>query len=470
MNTELIEKIDAAIEAAERTLVADIIRLVNIKSVKEEPLPGAPFGAGPRAVLDEVLKMGEAIGLHGVDYGCGVISLARKDAKPDLGIWLHGDVVPEGEGWLFEPYNAVEYKGCVVGRGATDNKGQTAAILGVFRIFNQMGIELSYNPAMYMGSNEETGMADLCGLEGNADAKGFLNVCEPPKMSLVPDGGFPVGYGGKGGCTLALVSKKPLQSFRLIAGQSDAPGFARAYFDRTDLPALSEDCKMTVENGETVVETFSPPVHGAHPDPNGNMITMISKALLDANLCTEEERGILELFAEVSKDVKGDCLGVKTHHEILGDLSVFSSSIVEKNGCPALHINIRYPLGITFDEILARVGEAAEKRGFSLQVVARSVDPYLLDKESPEVKMLCEIANSVTGENKAPFTMSGGTYAHRLPNAYVFGTDGGVPPADYPKGRGGAHGLDEVVSIVRMKRAMRIYARTLLALDDMLGK
>ena len=66
--------------------------------------------------------------------------------------------------------------------------------------------------------------------------------------------------------------------------------------------------------------------------------------------------------------------------------------------------------------------------------------------------------------------MSGGTYAHRLPNAYVFGTDGGVPPADYPKGRGGAHGLDEVVSIARIKRMMKIYARTLLALEDMLGK
>jgi succinyl-diaminopimelate desuccinylase len=89
----------------------------------------------------------------------------------------------------------------------------------------------------------------------------------------------------------------------------------------------------------------------------------------------------------------------------------------------------------------------------------------LLDKESSEVQMLCEIANSVTGENKEPFTMSGGTYAHRLPNAYVFGTDGGVPPADYPKGRGGAHGLDEVVSIARIKRMMKIYARTFLALN-----
>ena len=465
MNTELIEKIDAAIEAAERDVVADTIRLVNMKSVQGDPLPGAPFGEGPRAVLDEAIRMGKVEGLYCVDYGCGVVSMAWEEKEPDLGVWIHGDVVSEGTGWNFEPYNAVEYKGCVVGRGATDNKGQFSGIYNLFKIFRRMGIELSYYPAIYVGSNEETGMKDIRGREGDPEAKGFLNVAKPPKMSLVPDGGFPVAYGGKGGCTLALVSKKPLTSCRLVAGGKDAPGYAHAYFDRTDLPALSEDCRVTVENGITTVETFSPPVHGAHPDPNGNMITMISRALLDASLVSEEERGILEFFAELSKDIHGGCLDVKTHHEILGDLTVFSSSIVEENGCPALRINIRYPLGITFDEILARAGAAAEKRGFSLRVVMRSVDPYLLDKQSPEVQMLCEIANSVTGENKEPFTMSGGTYAHRLPNAYVFGTDGGVPPADYPKGRGGAHGLDEVVSIARIKRMMKIYARTLLALN-----
>ena len=461
----LLEKIDAEIENNAQDLVADTIRLVNIKSVEGKPLPGAPFGEGPRAVLDEAIRMGKAEGMDCVDYGCGVISMAKEAKEPDLGIWIHGDVVPEGDGWNFAPYDAVEYKGCVVGRGATDNKGQFAGVYNLFKIFNRLGIKLSYNPAIYVGSNEETGMKDIVGREGDAEAKGFLNVAKPPKMSLVPDSGFPVGYGGKGGCTLALVCDKPLTSFRLIAGQNDAPGFARAYFDRTDLPALPEDCKVTVENGVTTVETFSPPVHGAKPDPNGNMITMISEALIDADLCTAEEREILSFFAELSKDIHGECLGVKTHHEILGDLTVFSKSICEENGCPALHINIRYPMGITFDEIVARIGTEAKKRGFSLRVVARSVDPYLLDKDCFEVKMLCALSNEVTGEDKAPFTISGGTYAHRLPNAYVFGANGCLPPEDFPKGRGGAHGVDEVVSIARIQRMMKIYARTLLKLN-----
>ena len=79
--------------------------------------------------------------------------------------------------------------------------------------------------------------------------------------------------------------------------------------------------------------------------------------------------------------------------------------------------------------------------------------------------MLCALSNEVTGEDKAPFTISGGTYAHRLPNAYVFGANGCLPPEDFPKGRGGAHGVDEVVSIARIQRMMKIYARTLLKLN-----
>lgn len=49
--TELLERIDREIQLCRVNLIKDTIQLVNIKSVKGEPLPGAPFGAGPRALL-----------------------------------------------------------------------------------------------------------------------------------------------------------------------------------------------------------------------------------------------------------------------------------------------------------------------------------------------------------------------------------------------------------------------------------
>jgi len=465
MDEQLLAAIDRRIEEATDALAKDTIRLVNIKSVRGEPQPGAPFGAGPKQVLDTFWEMAEEAGFHCRDYHVGVISAAMEQGTADLGIWLHGDVVPEGDGWKFDPYDAVEYQGCIVGRGATDNKGQLAAVFHVLKIFKEMNIPLHYNTAIYVGSNEETGMQDMIGIPGNPDAKGFLNVEKPPKLSLVPDSGFPVGYGGKGGVTYTLRSKRALQGFRMNAGQNASPGKATAYFDGKELPAVPEGCTVTVSDF-VEVSAFTPPRHGSKPDPNGNMITRLCCALLESGLAAGEDRDILRFFRDVSLDVTGDCFGIATEHPVMGQLVVSSRRIDMAGDCPELTINIRYPLGITLEEVTQRVTEYAETKGFACTSVQRGVDPYMLDPERKMVRLLWEASESVTKSGKRPFTIGGGTYAHWLPNAYVFGMNGNLKPADFPAGRGGAHGIDECVSLDRLKRAMRIYARALLALNE----
>ena len=466
MKQQLIERIDQAILDARDDLVRDTIKMVNIKSVKSEPLPGAPFGEGPRKVLDAALEMGKDAGFFTEDYGVGVVSLAMQEGQPDLGIWLHGDVVPEGDGWNFEPYNAVEYKNCVVGRGATDNKGQMMAIFHLLKIFKALEIPLKYNPAMYVGSNEETGMGDLRGIPGNPDARGFINVCTPPRMSLVPDSSFPVGYGGKGGLNILLRSKTPVHGFTFIAGQPEAPGRAEAVFEKVDLPETLPEC--TVEKGEkTVVWCHTPPRHGANPDPNGNMVTRLCEALLDSGAVEAGDKHLLDFMRRVSGDIYGQLLGIATNVPPMKPLTVFSKQVDCKDGYLTFHLNIRYPMGITYEEIVERITAAAAENGFEVEKSVRGIDPYLMDPEWPILRMVAKIANEITGDNKAPYLLSGGTYAHILPNALACGMDGCKPPEDFPKGRGSAHGIDEVVSIERLQRAMRIYARIMLELNDM---
>lgn len=470
MNTELISKIDEMIEKSTKNLVDDTIKLINIKSVQEEPSRGAPFGKGPKKVLDTFLKMSRNDGFYTKDYKVGVVSAAMEKGEADLGIWLHGDVVPEGDGWSFEPYSAVEYKGCIIGRGATDNKGQLAAIYNLFKIFKELGITLNYNPAIYLGSNEEMGMRDISGIEGNPDARGFLNVAKPPALSLVPDSGFPVGYGGKGGMNITLRSDTPLSSVIFSAGQSDAPGRAVAKICSDKIPDSLPDCEIKIgelEKGElTEISAFTPPRHGAHPDPNGNMITNLSRALLDADLVAEEDRYALEFFKAVSSDIYGKCLGIESEHEILGKLTVFSKSVTVVDGYTEFNLNIRYPLGITYEKIVESIEKESKKVGFSVVRASSGTEPYLLDKDNEIVRVLCQASNDVIHDGKEPFTLSGGTYAHKLPNAYVFGTNANLPPEDFPKGKGAAHGIDEAASIDRLKRAMRIYARALLLFNE----
>ena len=440
MNKNVIKQIDQAIEKSMTDLKSDLVKLIAIKSVKGEPLPGAPFGAGPRAVLDAVLDMGKQEGFYPVEHTDGVVSLSLKEGQPDLGIWLHGDVVPEGVGWDYDPYQATEYKGCIIGRGATDNKGQLCAIFHLLKIFKELGVDLNYNPALYVGSNEETGMKDI---------PPFLEQCTPPRLSLVPDASFPVGYGGKGGMSLTFRSKRPLRGIQIIAGQDEDPGkaVAKVY-------------------GKSII-THSPPRHSANPDPNGNMITRLMERLLEENLADAQDRPVLEFFKMVSLDTHGERLGIYAKPEEMSPLTVYAQKIDEVKGCPALTLNIRYPVGITYDEIVARAGAVAQTYGLEVYHSECRIEPYLLDKTWPVITRLAEIANEVTGEQKKIYTLGGGTYAHKLPNALAFGMDGNKKPEDFPQGHGNAHGIDEVVSLDRLERAMKIYARALLALNEM---
>ncbi len=439
MNEMLLKQIDEQIQQARQALAEDTIHLIGIRSVRGVPEPGAPFGSGPRAMLDAVIKLGEREGFFPTRYTDSVISIAPQEGEPDLGIWLHGDVVPVGDGWNYDPWKAVEYQGCIVGRGATDNKGQLCAIYHLLKIFKKLEIPLNYNVALYVGSNEETGMEDV---------QAFLKEHKPPRLSLVPDSSFPVGYGGKGALHVSFRSKQPLHGITLTAGLPESPGKAEADF-----------------YGKTII-TQSLPRHGANPDPKGNMITMITEQLLSQEI-HEDDRSVLDFFRKLSLDIHGEEVGIYTDPSPMTPLTMSTQTIKMVDGCPELKVNIRYPMSTTCDAVVRKLQEAAENSGLQVTTVRKGVEPYLLDKDQPVIQKLNEIANQITGSDKAPYTLGGGTYAHRLPNALAFGMDGSLPPEDFPKGRGSAHGLDECVSLDRLQRAMRIYARALLALNEM---
>ena len=58
------EKIEAYFADKQEQIVADICRLIRIKSEREEAKPGMTFGEGPCAALLEGKKMAEVLGLR----------------------------------------------------------------------------------------------------------------------------------------------------------------------------------------------------------------------------------------------------------------------------------------------------------------------------------------------------------------------------------------------------------------------
>lgn len=441
MHQDLLKKIDNEIKNCKQALAKDTITLIQIDSTQQNAEPGAPFGKGAKEVLDTVIQMGKAEGFYPTDYDVGVISLSLEDKQPDLGIWLHGDVVPVDSDWIYPPFAGTLYKDThIIGRGATDNKGQLAAVFHLLKIFKKLDVKLNYNPALYVGSNEENGMKDL---------KAFLAQHTPPRFSLVPDSGFPVGFGGKGGMNLTFRSKKPLQNLTVTAGLSHTPGKAEAKL------------------GEKFYFAETPPRHSANPDPNGNMITRLAEQLLQsADLCNDD-RKVIEFCREISLDINGKKFGIYRESKEMKPLTIFAKTIQTVDGYLNLTLNIRYPIKNTPQQIMEGLSTIAARHEMELVESKIGIPPYLLDKDQPMIQKLTEIANEITGADSAPYTLSGGTYAHLLPNALAYGMSGNGIPEDFPAGHGGAHGKDEIVSLDRLETAMRIYARALLALNEM---
>lgn len=436
----LLKDVDQAIENSTEALIRDTIKLIRIDSTRTTPAPGAPYGLGVKKVLDTIMEMGKREGYHPVDYGMGVASISVQEGQPDLGIWLHGDVVPVGDGWIYPPFEGIVHDNCIIGRGASDNKGQFAAVFNLLKIFKSLGISLKYNTAIYVGSNEETGMQDVID---------FMANCTPPKLSLVPDSSFSVGQGGKGGMNLTFRSKKPLTGLVVTAGQPDSPGRAEA-----DLYGR----KFSAE---------TPPRHGAHPDPNGNMITLVMDQLLQEDQVAKDDIPVLQFCKDASLDTNGKQFGIYVESHTMKPLTVFAKSIDMADGHLCITLNIRYPIETTADRIIQQMSKMADNFGLELADTKIGMNPYLLDRNDPVLLMLNDASNSVTGRNDEPYTLGGGTYAHRLPNAYAFGMSGNRIPADFPAGHGNVHGKDESVGIENLQRAMKIYARALLALNEM---
>ena len=145
----------------ERELVAAISRLVAVKSVKGEAEPGKPFGAGPAAALDEALKLCAELGFTTTDYDHYVGLADLNDKETRLHILGHLDVVGEGSGWSTDPYTCVEKDGMLYGRGVSDDKGPVVCALLAMKAVRDLGLPLTANARMILGTDEESGSSDI---------------------------------------------------------------------------------------------------------------------------------------------------------------------------------------------------------------------------------------------------------------------------------------------------------------------
>ena len=177
------EQLDLFFDRRRAAMVEDIRALVRVDSVKGEAYPGAPFGSGPAAALDTALALArrEGFSARNVDGYVGVVDL--NDAPTELGILAHLDVMPQGTGWTYPPFDVTEHEGKLYGRGTADDKGPAVAALYAMMAVKAIRPELHKNVRLILGTDEESGSADI--------AYYFAREAPPPHV-FSPDGDFPV--------------------------------------------------------------------------------------------------------------------------------------------------------------------------------------------------------------------------------------------------------------------------------------
>ena len=455
---------DSFIEDNREAMIKELMGFVSHPSVSRADLaaPGAPYGPDCRAMLDYALERGKKVlGIlpdgtddplfRAEDYEGHCGALLYGDAEEEMGVVAHLDVVPEGNGWIYEPFSPVIKDGFMIGRGADDNKA--AAVIGLYlmKFFREHRGELplKHTLRLFMGCAEETGMADLA----HYVEAGLGSI---PGVSIVADASFPVCYAQKGGidATLELPAGKNLKGFKaglvrnavpdeavmLISGITEAE--ARTYLG--DFPSVS---LSTADDGTLKLTASGKAGHAAFPVPGEYSNAIVNAAAAAAVL--EEKAGLdigTGFIAEALASPFGEGLGIAREDAESGRLT-FNIGVVRQQGDRISgEIDIRYPVTADSEEILAKLERAVKNAGG--RITRSSVaKPYYISPEDPKVTALLTAYRAVTGDEAQPYSMGGGTYSRVFPKGVARVRDGKFVPGfviDLFMGRGNRSMVDMI--------------------------
>ena len=457
-------RIDAYFSAPERRgeLISALSRLVAVKSVKGEPCPGSPFGPGPRAALDEALKLCSEWGFAVRDYDgyVGLCDLNEKETQ--LHILGHLDVVGEGTGWDSDPYTCVERDGMLYGRGVSDDKGPVCAALLAMKAVRELGLPVSKNVRLILGTDEESGSSDIA----------YYYAREPyAPQAFTPDAEFPLinvekghyhpDFGARwdkteqvarvsaftGGLRLNVV---PPQAQALVAGLTveEIKPFLSQAGERT-----GAEFSLEGATEGTYVRCIGRNAHAASPEEGLNAISALLELLAGLPLAqcgsTQAVRAMARLFP--FGDTWGRALGIAQADEVSGELTVNLALLnLDETGFQA-KFDARVPLCAT-RENCAQVCEAALAReGIGVTGDREMTAVHMVEADSPLVRTLLGCYEACTGEENArPLAIGGGTYVHEIPGGVAFG-------CNFPGFDSRMHGANEHVKVDDLLLSARIF-------------
>lgn len=484
LSKSLLKRVNEYIDQNEHRIVQDLQRILQFNTVS-----GGPTDHEHQLWRDEIRNgfewLEELASDADLDYRNleDTVCVLEQPGLSDevLGVLLHLDVVPPGEGWTHPPFGGEIHDNIVFGRGCQDDKGPVVQMYHALAAIKTLNVPFRRTVRLIVGSEEETGVW--------ADVKRYLELEKAPDFSIVPDGSFPIVNGEKGMIDMRMWSEiegaeegairltsvisgvrsnvvPPLAEVMLECEESACEWIQDALQKYLQSNSGSRADVTRVDKGAQL-RFFGKNAHGSMPWEGRNAARDALRFLAELPL-QGPRANFARLLAQLVADDEGRALRIDNHHEFIKHTTQSLGVLrIDDNTCEAV-LNIRHTPPQTVALILERVGHAARETADTLpvpqvEVINRSHEPLFVDPQRyPEYFDALETAyQTVTGREPRHVHTGGTTFAKAFPNAMCFGPTDAVEESEL------AHQADERIAVAHHLRNVRIYALSLalLALD-----
>ena len=451
-----------AVDLQKGPLLQTLAESIRIRSVQDVPAEGAPYGTGVRKWLDLALATAGKLGFRTVDLDHHMGWCEYGEGKEMIAVLGHLDVVPEGEGWTFDPFGGEIADGKIFGRGSMDDKGPTMAALYALAALRDSGLPLKRRIRILFGTNEETGSNDMKYYKSHGG--------ELPVMGFTPDGEYPVINGEKGIINVDYeayyTQTGDIRLVKISGGSAPnvVPASAEARITcpasrKKELMGLAAACdriSCTETEDGFVIHANGISAHGASPQFGINAIGLLMAPLKTLPLEKDLADRVRFLSEKIGLESDGASLGIALSDAPSGELTFNLGTIQGGENSFTVRINYRYPVTFKYEDCAPACDAAFAGAGFKKARETHKACLYL-PEDCELVQTLLNVYADETGLPAIPKSIGGGTYAKSIPNIVAFGP---IFPGDEIR----EHKPDEFIEVEKLMKNAHIFAEALYRL------
>lgn len=438
-------------------IIRDLKNVIAIRSVKGDGHKGMPGGRESFMALDYMLNRAKQLGFDTVNVD-GYMGYASYGEGSDyIAVIGHLDVVPEGDGWSFDPFGGEIKDSKMYGRGTTDNKGPSVAALYSLKVLKDLGCAGTKEVRAIFGTMEESGMDDM---------RYYLTKYPEPVMALVPDAGYPIYNKQRG--IYVFEATCPIKSSEVISAyggerMNRVPGQAYASLSaKIDYYRLlkiadsmsSQNSKIHVELLEDEIKVKAVGVKGSssygHAANNANLLLLDFLVKACGKQAGKEITYIQDMF---KRETDGKSMGFCYDGDEFGIVSIGLCKIHIENNIAKFLVDIRFPVNQKLCDIKDRVNNIFKDYKISIK---REEEAHYVDEDSKICKILSDVYQQETKDKTRYLCNYGMNYSRFITNGVAYGNSF---TWDEPSP---SHGPDEFININSLMQHCVIHVKALM--------